>query len=134
MKELGQTLKTICREQRRLLVMMILLAVLSLGLVIFALLNLKAGNPSVKVGYGDIGRYQGGEWSSMKNAGGYRDGHWTSMLVFPVFGLVLGVLHNALAVKLFKQRGSGLATVFVTASILLLLAGFVILIRLIGQG
>ena len=134
MKELGQTFRTICREQRGLLATMIVLAVLSLGLLIFSLLNLKAGNPSVKVGYGDIGRYQGGEWSSMRNAGGYRDGNWTMMLVFPIFALTLGFLHNVLAVKLFKQRVNGLATVLVAVSILLVVAGFVVLIRLVGQG
>ena len=73
---------------------MIILLVLGLTLFVYSLLCLQPNASVVKVGYGDIGRYQGGEWSSMINAGGYRDGSWMQMLAFPILALIFGVLHK----------------------------------------
>lgn len=106
---------------------------LALILLIYAILNLKTG-AVVKIGYGDIGRYQGGEWSSMINSGGYYDGSWVNMLAFPILAIMFGGLHNILAVKLFKKRGEGLAMVLVVMSICLVLMSFVVLGRLLGEG
>lgn len=114
--------------------MMVLILVLSFGFLIFSILTLKTGNSVVKVGYGDIGRYQGGEWSSMKNAGGYRDDNWAAMLTYPVFAVVLGFIHNILVVKIYQRRGSSFAKVFAGTSLLVMLAGLVVLMRLIGEG
>ena len=88
----------------------------------------------VKVSYGDIGRYQGGEWSSMSNSGGYHDGSWMNMFAFPLLALVFGGLHNLLAVKLYGKRGVAMAKVLVAISIGLVIFTFVVLARLLGEG
>lgn len=133
MKDFKADLKLIYREHRPLLYMMVGLLMLALILLIYAILNLKTG-AVVKIGYGDIGRYQGGEWSSMINSGGYYDGSWVNMLAFPILAIMFGGLHNILAVKLFKKRGEGLAMVLVVMSICLVLMSFVVLGRLLGEG
>ena len=134
MKDLSENLKKIYTGEKPLLVLMAILLVTSIALLIFSIVNLKPGATVVKVGYGDIGRYQGGEWSSMANSGGYYDASWTEMLAFPALALIFGLLHNLLAVKLYSKKGSGVAQVFVIYSICLALATFVVLSRLLGEG
>ena len=134
MKDLSENLKKIYTGEKPLLVLMAILLVTSIALLIFSIVNLKPGATVVKVGYGDIGRYQGGEWSSMANSGGYYDASWTEMLAFPALALIFGLLHNLLAVKLYSKKGAGVAQVFVIYSICLALAIFVVLSRLLGEG
>jgi hypothetical protein len=134
MKDLSENLKKIYTGEKPLLVLMAILLVTSIALLIFSIVNLKPGATVVKVGYGDIGRYQGGEWSSMANSGGYYDASWTEMLAFPALALIFGLLHNLLAVKLYSKKGTGVAQVFVIYSICLALATFVVLTRLLGEG
>lgn len=114
--------------------MMILMVVLSVVLLIFSLFTLKPSASVVKVGYGDIGRYQGGEWSSMTNAGGYHDGSFLEMLAYPVLAILFGVIHNILITKVWEKRGSGLARALAYVTLMLILVTFVVLIRLLGEG
>jgi len=88
----------------------------------------------VKVSYGDIGRYQGGEWSSMSNSGGYHDGAWHAMLVYPLFALIFGVLHNVIALRLYRKKGDKVASVFLVVTIAVILFAILILWRLLGEG
>ena len=134
MKEWLETVKEIYQKKKSLFYMMVLLLVLSIILMVYALLNLETTSSVVKVGYGDIGRYQGGAWSSMVNSGGYHDGAWWNMLAFPLLALVFGILHNLLVVKLYKRKNEGMAKVFVMISILLVIATFVVLLRLLREG
>ena len=134
MKNFRTSIIEIYRENRSLLVFMILSFMLAAGLLVFSLTKLDSTSAVVKVGYGDIGRYQGGEWSSMANSGGYYDASWTEMLAFPALALIFGLLHNLLAVKLYSKKGAGVAQVFVIYSICLALATFVVLSRLLGEG
>lgn len=134
MKEFKENFGRIAKEQKALFAAMIVLAVLALVLLIFSLVSLQPGSSVVKVGYGDIGRYQGGEWSSMSNSGGYHDGSWMEMLAFPLLALIFGVLHNFINVKLYEKRGAGYAMLFCLVSILLVLGAFLVLIRLLGEG
>lgn len=134
MKEFKETVGEIVKNDKKLLVAMGFLALLALILMTFSLVNLKPDASVVKVGYGDIGRYQGGDWSSMANSGGYQDGGWMNMFTYPILALVLGVLHNIIAVLLYRRKGEGTAKIFVVASIILVIGTWVVLRRLLGEG
>ena len=134
MKEFKESFGEIVHKHRGVLVGMVVLLLLSTGLLIFSLVTLQLGASVVKVGYGDIGRYQGGEWTSMSNSGGYHDGSWTEMLAFPVLSVVFGILHNLIVVKLYQKRGAGVAALLLSISILLVMGAFLVLVRLLGEG
>ena len=74
----------------------------------------------VKIGYGDIG--------------GYRDGTWTEMLAFPLLAIVFGVLHNFIAIRIYKKRGAGMTKFFLVATTTLIIGAFIVLIRLLREG
>ena len=134
MKELIVTFKEAYQKERSLVVFQALLLILSLAFLIFSVLNLQPNASIVKISYGDIGRYQGGEWSSMANSGGYHDGSWQSMLIFPILALTLGVLHNLLALRIFEKKGAAMAKMFICISFGILVLGFLVFIRLLGEG
>ena len=128
MKELIATFKEAYQKERSLVVFQVLLLILSL-----AFLNLQPNASIVKISYGDIGRYQGGEWSSMANSGGYHDGSWQAMLIFPILALTLGVLQNLLALRIFEKKGAAVAKMFICISLGILVLGFLVFIRLLGE-
>ena len=132
--KLKEALRKIYEEEKGLITAMAVLIVVAMALLIFSLVNLRAGAALVKVGYGDIGRYQGGEWSSMMNAGGYHDGAWTEMFVYPILALIFGVLNNLLAVKVYDKKGAGVAKMLVWFSVGMVVATFILLVRLLGEG
>ena len=134
MKKIPENFKKIFENHKMLLAAQVILLVLSIALFIFSLLNLGSTTTVVKTSYGDIGRYQGGEWSSMANSGGYHDDVWTERFAYPILAIVFGVLHNLIAIKIFEKKGSAMAGYFVLFSIALVLATFVVLIRLLGEG
>ena len=70
MKKILESLKEVFEKHKMLILVMAILLVVSIALLIFSLLNLGSNATVVKTSYGDIGRYQGGEWSSMANSGG----------------------------------------------------------------
>lgn len=127
-------LKEIYTNQRGLFVMMIILAVLSLGFLIFSLVTLSPSSAVVKVGYSDIGSFAGDDLTGMRSAGGYRDGTWTTMITFPILAVIIGVFHNLIAIRLSKRRGEGAAKAFVLISMVILLGAFIVLLRLLGEG
>lgn len=134
MKDFGQHFGVIAREHRKLLALMILLAVVCLALLITSLVTLSPSSAVVKVGYGDIGSFAGEDLAEMRTAGGYRDGSWVDMLAFPLLALIIGVLHNFIAVRLFVRRGDDAAKAFVIISLVVALGAFLVLFRLLGEG
>ena len=134
MKNISENLKEIFEKHKILLAAQLLLLVVSIALFIFSMLNIGSSTTVVKTSYGDIGRYQGGEWSSMANSGGYHDDVWMERFAYPILALIFGVLHNLIAVRIFGKKGSALAGYFVLFSIALVAATFVVLIRLLGEG
>ena len=134
MKNIPENFKKIFESHKMLLSAQTLLLVISIALFIFSLFNLGSNTTVVKTSYGDIGRYQGGEWSSMANSGGYHDDAWTERFAFPLFAIIFGLLHNLIAVKIFEKKGSGAAGYFVLFSIVLVLATFVVFLRLLAEG
>ena len=134
MKNIPENFKKIFESHKMLLSAQTLLLVISIALLIFSLFNLGSNTTVVKTSYGDIGRYQGGEWSSMANSGGYHDDAWTERFAFPLLAIIFGVLHNLIAVKIFEKKGSGAAGYFILFSIILVLATFVVFLRLLAEG
>ena len=134
MKSFKETFKKIYREEKGLLLMMGLIFFLSLVLVVYGILNINTSGSLNYVGYGDIGKFTGGEYLSLWNSGGYRSGGWVELMAFPVLGLVIGILHNFLAIVIYKRRGAGIAKAFLLLSLGILLGAFVTLARLLGEG
>lgn len=118
--KLKEEFTAIVHRRPGLLAAIIVLLVLSLALLIFALLQIAPAEITTSIGYGDIG--------------GYRTGSWVEILGFAVLALIFGVLHNLIAVRLYSERGATQAKVFVWVSIVLVLATFVVLLRLVGRG
>lgn len=134
MKNYGQHFGEIVREHKGLFSMMIFLAVVCLVLLVMSLVTLKPSTAVVKVGYGDIGSFAGEDLVEMRTAGGYRDGSWVDMLAFPLLAIVLGVVHNFIAVRMFVKRGDSVAKAFVLISIGVALSAILVLVRLLGEG
>lgn len=120
MKTYLEDFKTIYREERWTLVLMILNFIFSIVLFVYSIINLNPNDVVVKIGYGDIG--------------GYRDGIWADMLVFPIIAVIFGVLHTLIAVKLFHRRGAGMTKFFLITTTLLIAGAFIVLIRLLKEG
>lgn len=120
MKNLKEDFIKIYQTERAMLILMILNLLLSIGLFIFAVLNLNPGVSVLKVGYGDID--------------GYRDGTWIDMLAFPLLAIIFGIFHNLLAIKIFHKRGGGMAKFFIIVTTGLILGSTLVLARLLGDG
>ena len=133
MKDIGAGFKKIFREEKGLLVMMLVLFVMGVVLILHTLFHFKAGGTTMYIGYSDIGEFTGGDPLSLWSSGGYRTGGWAEMAVFPILGLILGVLHNLLAVQIFKRRGKGSAMAVVIISMMIAAGAFVLLLRLLGE-
>ena len=119
MKSLKETIKKIHKEDKGLLAFMIITLVLSVFLFIYSVLSLRPDGAVLKVGYDDISR-------------GYRNGSWEAMLVYPIVAVVLGVLHNLIAIRLFDKKGGGTAKLFLGITVSLVIGAFVLMFRLNG--
>ena len=119
MKKILDLFKDIYSEHRGLLILLIVNFLLSAALFIHSLVTLSPTSSVVRVGYGDIS--------------GYRDGAWTGMLVFPLVAVLFGVLHSALAVRIFQKNGEDLAKVFIIVTMVLTIGTFMVLGRLLGE-
>lgn len=117
-EQIKEVLLQIYQKNKSLILMMSVLLATSLAFLIMSLVNLRISSTAVKVGYGDIS--------------GYQYGQWTNLLAFPVFSLILGLVHNFLAIRLYEKKGSGLAMALVICSIALCIVGMVMVSRLTG--
>ena len=120
MKDFKEDIKKIYQKERTTLALMILNFILSLGLVILSFIRLNPSSSVIKVGYGDIG--------------GYRDGSWTDLIAFPLLAVLFGIMHNFIALRIFHQRGAGMAKFFIFITMLLIIGAFTVLIRLTQEG
>lgn len=117
----------VCRKQKNLMVMMIVLLIASVALLVFSVTTLRPQSTVVVVGYGDV--Y--GEIAGI--SGGYRSDSWANMLAFPILALIYGVVHNLLVLRVYRKYGDKMAMLVAGASILLVVGTFVSLARLIGE-
>lgn len=120
MKYFRADFQKIYQTEHFMLILMILNLLASLALIAFSIINLSPDSAIVKVGYGDIG--------------GYRDGSWSDFLAFPLLGLLFGIVHNFIALRVFHKRGAGMTKFFLLTTSILILGAFVVLIRLLGEG
>lgn len=121
------TWREITKKQKSLMVAMLALAVMSAVLLVFTLFTLRPQNTVVIVGYGDV--Y--GEIAGL--SGGYRRDSWMNMLAFPLLAVIFGVVHNFLALRIYKKYGRDLALTFVGMTMLLVVATVVVILRLTGE-
>ncbi len=115
-----EDLVDIYKNARGVLILMLINMGLGLLLFVFSMLNLNPNAAVVKIGYGDIG--------------GYRDGTWTSMLAFPLLALAFGFLHGVVAVRVYHKRGVTMTKFFLMTTTFLIMWTFVVLVRLLGEG
>ncbi|MBQ6147878.1 hypothetical protein IJH66_03260 [Candidatus Saccharibacteria bacterium] len=134
MKNLGESFKKIYQEDRGFLGLLVLLFLLALALFIFAFVKALGVGSMAYVGYSDIGKFAGGEISSLWSSGGYRSGGMIDLMAFAVAAVVFGLLHSLISVQIYERRGKGVARMFVLLSAMLVLGAFVVLIRLLGEG
>lgn len=134
MKNFRKYIAEIYKEHKGLLILMSLLFLMSLVFFVFSLASLSPSSAIVKVGYGDIGSFAGDDLTGMRLAGGYRDGGWGNMLTFSFLSVIVGVLHNMIAIKIYKRRGEGIAKAFVIISMSIIIGAFIVLMRLLSEG
>jgi len=121
------TWREITRKQKPLMVAMLVLAVMSAVLLVFTFFTLRPQNTVVIVGYGDV--Y--GEIAGL--SGGYRRDSWMNMLAFPLLAVIFGVVHNFLALRIYRKYGRDLALTFIGMTMLLVVATVVVILRLTGE-
>ncbi len=68
---------------------------------------LRPQNTVVIVGYGDV--Y--GEIAGL--SGGYRRDSWMNMLAFPALAVIFGVVHNFIALRVYRKYGRDAAMMVV---------------------
>lgn len=119
--------REVCRKQKALMVTMIFLILASAVLFIVSMTTLRPQNTVVIVGYSDV--Y--GEIAGI--SGGYRRASWATMLAFPILAVIYGLLHNLLALRIYRKYGRGAALVFVFVTMLLIVITFVTMLRVTGE-
>jgi hypothetical protein len=116
MKHFVEDLKKIYQNERLTLILIILNILGSIALLIVGILKLNPDSAIVKIGYGDIG--------------GYRNGSWADMLVFPLLAIIFGFFHTLIALRIYEKRGIGMAKFFLITTATLIVGAFIVLFRL----
>ncbi len=124
---LRSTWREVSRKQKGLAAAMLALLVVSAVFFVFSMTTLRPQNTVVIVGYGDV--Y--GELAGI--SGGYRRDSWLSMLAFPILAIVFGVVHNIIALRIYRIYGKDAALIWVIATILVVFGGGLVLLRLLGE-
>jgi hypothetical protein len=121
MKELITDFKSIYHNDRRVLFMMALLFMASAFLVLTPIVNLSAATPKIWARYSDITR-------------GYSEGDWWYLLSFSILGITLGIAHILIAARLYTKRSAGVAIMFLTISIAVIIIASTFLVKILGEG
>jgi hypothetical protein len=117
-KELIKNISTIAKNDRKMLCFMIGLFLASVALIVVTIINTKIGS-NVKV------------WSRYASFGiNYYSDFWYFSLAFIAEGLVLGILHNLLAVQLYFRKGKVAAIVLLASSLFLAILSAVTIFRI----
>lgn len=109
------------------MIAMIALLVISVVFLIFSLTMLRPQNTVVIVGYGDV--Y--GEIAGL--SGGYRRDSWMNMLAFPVLAVIFGVVHNFIALRVYRKYGRDAAMMVVVGTMVLIVGAVAVMLRLAGE-
>ena len=124
---LRATWREVCHKHKGLMMTMLVLVLLGAVLLIFSLTTLRPQSTVVIVGYGDV--Y--GEIAGV--SGGYRRDNWANMLAFPALALIFGLLHNLIALKVYRKYGKDAALAVVWMTMILIAGTFLVLFRLLGE-
>lgn len=89
------------------------------SLVISSLASLRPNELVIKIAYGDLS--------------GYQDGAWYYLAGFGVLGILIAVVQNLIAVKIYRDKGRGVAGIFLVAGLLVGIAGWSMLAWVIGD-
>ena len=119
MKNFVESFKKLYQTERLTLILLIFNFLFATALFIFGIIKLNPDSAIVKIGYGDIG--------------GYRNGSWADMLVFPILAIIFGIFHNLLALRIFEKRGAGMTKFFLLTTTALIAGAFILLLRLTGE-
>ncbi len=109
------------------MIAMIALLVMSVVFLIFSLTMLRPQNTVVIVGYGDV--Y--GEIAGL--SGGYRRDSWMNMLAFPALAVIFGVVHNFIALRVYRKYGRDAAMMVVVGTMVLIVGAVAVMLRLAGE-
>ena len=121
------TWREVSRKQRGLMIAMIALLVMSVVFLIFSLTMLRPQNTVVIVGYGDV--Y--GEIAGL--SGGDRRDSWMNMLAFPALAVIFGVVHNFIALRVYRKYGRDAAMMVVVGTMVLIVGAVAVMLRLAGE-
>lgn len=121
------TWREVSRKQRGLMIAMIVLLVMSVVFLIFSLTMLRPQNTVVIVGYGDV--Y--GEIAGL--SGGYRRDSWMNVLAFPALAVIFGVVHNFIALRVYRKYGRDAAMMVVVGTMVLIVGAVAVMLRLAGE-
>lgn len=109
------------------MIAMIVLLVMSVVFLIFSLTMLRPQNTVVIVGYGDV--Y--GEIAGL--SGGYRRDSWMNVLAFPALAVIFGVVHNFIALRVYRKYGRDAAMMVVVGTMVLIVGAVAVMLRLAGE-
>lgn len=111
--------KTIISD-KPILISVCVLAVISLICAIYFLIALNPSDLQVSIKYTEFG------------AEHVYSAHWTYMLSFAGFCIMLSTIHMAILYKLYKMKGRRFALFFGWCSVFLVIAAFAMLYRIIN--
>lgn len=120
------TWREISRKQKGLMAMMIALAVMGAILLIISLVTLRPQSTVVIMGYSD-------GYEALEYSGGYRWDSWLNMLAFPVLAIAFGVVHNFIALRIYRKYGREMAMMFIILTMCLIVGAVMMIFRLFGE-
>jgi len=120
-KELIADFKAVYRNDRKVLIAMMILLVMGVVLFLLPIIHLNPATSKTWVRYSDINS-------------GYAEGGWWYMLSFLVLAMLMSVGHCLLGARLYAKRGSGVAMVFLVTSMAVILMAIAYLLKILGRG
>jgi len=119
MKDIIASIKTIINSDHRVLVAMVALLLSAIAIVSISLANVHVSNLPI--------------WSRYTSLGAnYYDDQWQYLFVFVAEGIILGIIHNLIALKIYSKKGKQLTIMFICTSIFIALISAITLLRIIG--
>jgi len=120
-KELLADFRAIYRNDRKVLVMMMILLVAGAILFLLPILNLNPAISKTWVRYSDINS-------------GYAEGGWWYLLSFSVLAILMSIGHCLIGAKLYSKRGASVAMMFLMISVAVVLFAIAYLLKILGRG
>jgi len=120
-KELVSDFKSIYRNDRKVLITMMILLIAGAVLFMLPILNLNPAISKTWVRYSDINS-------------GYAEGGWWYLMSFSVLAALMSLGHCLIGARLYTKRGSSVAMLFLIVSIVIVLIAAAYLLKILGRG